>query len=193
MAIAPQPASATTAFASTFLGTMTTGPMGDPCTPLGTLDYFRCATEVVSAGPTVGFAFSSLTCVGAGAHFDEVDGPKAPVLCAISAAGTLTGFCGRATGTGSGTVVLQSVPEDPGRSEVFPFTWQLTWSGTQYTHNQMVLTGTITRDDGGRPGMIFGRFSITPPPDPWGWNSCANGTATHWLVWADWAFEIVDI
>jgi hypothetical protein len=180
-------ADATTLYASTFTGGMVTGPLGDPCTPYGG----DCLTELIDLsgqyGYTVGFAFWSTTCVGAGAHTEPNELPMAPPLCMISASGILTGYCGRAYGYGNGVVTLL----DPllGRAETFPFTWQLTWSGTQYTHNQMVLTGTITRSDGGPPGTIFGRLSITP--DSFG-GSCTNATATRWIAWGDWAFEIVD-
>lgn len=186
LAMTPGPASATTAAALTVTGAMTTTPMGDLCTPIGTLS---CVSDVVSlSGPAAGFALSSVTCLTGAAHVDE-KGPMVPPWCSITAAGVFTGFCGRASGTGNGALHLSDLF---GRTREFWFSFQLHWVSAQVGSNHMALTGTITRAYGGAlVGTIVGRFSIVPDPTAGG--SCTNGTATHWIMWGDWAFEIVDI
>jgi hypothetical protein len=156
------PARSETNGTATFIGNLATGPMGYPCTPVGTT-----STCPPGPGQTVGFALGTVPCVGE--KEDVVKPGKGTALygplCGLAAAGQLTGWCGAATGFGNGTITFGGM----GPAKSVNFTFAVLIAGPT-----MTLNGTSATK-----GRVTAILEVVADPTR---GSCIDGSNTGWIV-----------
>lgn len=159
-------AQATTTGSVNFVGTATLGSgFGYPDPTGGTL------TPPLFAPKTTTYSFnSSVACTDASAGKIQ----QAGAACSISVSGSVTGNCGKSTGTGGTGTFTDSSGNSYALSSVG---WTTSAGGT------LVVTGTATK--GTQTGSLTGAVTAVPTV-----GSCAAGTATGFSVQGSAAVQV---
>lgn len=157
------PAQAASHSSALFTGNATTSPLGYPCTPPGSVPGPNCPP--LGGGPFGGFTFQSTACLG---YKINILSPKTTTAsgpsCSITAAGTLQGYCGLASGSGTATLTYFGLG-----------TYTLVANFVlQSVGGTVLLTGTASNN-----GIFEAVVEAIPNPTS---GSCLAGTQNEFII-----------